>query len=578
MRRLPRTRFVVLLISWGTSLIFCSTVFCASPSVHADAWKRAEQLCPVRNEYRINVSIDPSNNSYRGHERVIFSNQQKRSTNYLLFFLYPNDPALTKVEEKHLMVRNVRVDRFETRVEESGPFLRVYLDGELKAGEKVTIDMDLEGVVPVQKEQQPDLFSQAIQDLARVLNPETQTETDYGIFSTTGDVMNLGLWYPVLSKFDADGWDEERYSGLGDVSYFDVADFHVTVTVPASYRLVTTGIPVLESREGDAVKKLEIEALLSRDFEMELSSKFQSVEEVVDGTRVRSHFRQENDESGRKVLNSAVRAVRYFEQAFGKYPYTELDLVEAPLYSGAGGVEFPGLVTIASYLYVPSSGEDSDPFQSIVAGSESWDELLEFVVVHEVAHQWWNAVVGSNSKLHPYVDEAMANYSAIMYFQHYYGRQSAEKQMSLQMKANYQLHRMLGGEDRPVMLPASSFEGALEYAAIVYGKGALYYDHLRSLIGDPVFLRSMRAYYDRYWFAVAGPEGMTSIAEQNSKGKAKEIEALYQRWMHGTHGDEDIGPGTLDGVLRTVLSTNPELSQENLEEMLNQLNQILNQQ
>ena len=36
------------------------------------------------------------------------------------------------------------------------------------------------------------------------------------------------------------------------------------------------------------------------------------------------------------------------------------------------------------------------------------DGMLEFVVAHEVAHQWWHGLVGSDSRDHPYVDEALA--------------------------------------------------------------------------------------------------------------------------------------------------------------------------
>ena len=55
---------------------------------------------------------------------------------------------------------------------------------------------------------------------------------------------------------------------------------------------------------------------------------------------------------------------------------------------------------------------------------------------------------------------------------HFYGREAAEKQMEMQMKLNYQMHRLLCGSDQPVLLPASAYNGPLEYAAIVYGKGA----------------------------------------------------------------------------------------------------------
>jgi hypothetical protein len=53
-----------------------------------------------------------------------------------------------------------------------------------------------------------------------------------------------------------------------------------------------------------------------------------------------------------------MSALRTFEKIFGPYPYTELEVAESPLIGGAGGVEFPGLITIASMIYANAQGID----------------------------------------------------------------------------------------------------------------------------------------------------------------------------------------------------------------------------
>jgi len=47
--------------------------------------------------------------------------------------------------------------------------------------------------------------------------------------------------------------------------------------------------------------------------------------------------------------------------------------------------------------------------------------------------------------------------------------------------------------------------------------------------------------------------------------------------MNQMHGDEDIGPGTLDSVMKTVLSTNQDIPQDQLDDLLKELNNVLNQ-
>jgi Peptidase family M1 domain len=541
------------------------------------SWARVKREWPQRSQYEISLEIDPVAKNYRGHQKVIFTNRQKRSTNYAVFFIYPNDPGLTKSEKEYMTISNTTVNKTPVKVEQKGPYLRVPLGQELLPGKSIVIDMDFEASVPEQK-QNADLFSEAIDELKRILDPKSESETDYGLFSSGKDIINLGLWYPMLSKYDKDGWDEEKYAGIGDVSYFDPADFKVSITVPSAYQIVTTGIESSRTPTANGGMKHVIDSPMARDFEVELSKAFSDVTRLVDGTTLRAFFLPQHSKSGQAALDIAVKAYQYYEQIFGRYPYTELDIVEAPLFGGAGGVEFPGLVTISSMLYQENEQkEGEDDFKDILANSPVFDQLLEFVVAHELAHQWWNAVVGSNSKKHPFIDEAMANYSAVLYFEHYHGRKAAEQQMAMQMKLNYQIHRLLGGQDKPVLLPASSFQGPLEYAAIVYGKGALYFDDLRKIMGDLAFFSAMKAYYNSFWFRIAGPEDFKTVAQRKAPSRSQSIARLFQRWMNEVHGDEDIGPGTLDAVMKTVLSTNQQIPADKLDDLLKDLDEILKQ-
>jgi hypothetical protein len=163
------------------------------------------------------------------------------------------------------------------------------------------------------------------------------------------------------------------------------------------------------------------------------------------------------------------------------------------------------------------------------------------VVAHEVAHQWWNAVVGSDSKRHPFVDEALANHSAIHYFAEIHGEDAAQRQRELQMKLPWHMSRMMGGRDRPVDLPTSAYENMVEYAAVVYAKGGLFFDAVRKDIGSERFLAVIKQYYVDYAFKVASPEDLRKRLVAASS-RPKQTQALIKRWLHEAYGDRDIGP------------------------------------
>ena len=147
-------------------------------------------------------------------------------------------------------------------------------------------------------------------------------------------------------------------------------------------------------------------------------------------------------------------------------PYTDFTVSEAAIVGGAGGVEFSGLVTAASMFYRPMTGAHGGggEEQEIAAllgqlggggGAGMTDGMLEFVVAHEVAHQWWHGLVGSDSRDHPYVDEALAQYSSILYLEDRYGAARAEKDGDTNAKMNFQTMRMLGNADAPADRPLS---------------------------------------------------------------------------------------------------------------------------
>lgn len=192
--------------------------------------------------------------------------------------------------------------------------------------------------------------------------------------------------------------------------------------------------------------------------------------------------------------------------------------------------------------------------------------MLEFVTAHEVAHQYWHGLVGSDSREHPFIDESLAQWSAQLYMEERYGAERARREGDMQVKMNYHFMRLLGNDDAAVDQPASAFANPMAYAGLVYGKGPYLYNALRSAAGDAVFFRAMRRYVDTWRFRTAPPTGFVDALSAENPSQRARFRSLAQRWLRETHGDDDLGQPDLGALLGPMLGgTNgqvpPELQQ-----------------
>ncbi len=220
-----------------------------------------------------------------------------------------------------------------------------------------------------------------------------------------------------------------------------------------------------------------------RDFNVVASRDYLSASTQVGDMTVNSYFLPGDEEGGRKALDWAAKALTIYQKEFGAYPYRELDVVETG--TTAGGIEYPGLVAVASRLY-------SDPARQA---------FFESATAHEVAHQWWYNVVGNDQVNHPWLDEALAQYATYRYFQDTTGTRAARGSSTPWTAGG----RSWTGKQKPIGLPVGDYT-AKEYGAIVYGRGPLFFVALRDRLGADKMAELLRRYYAEQAWDIATPE------------------------------------------------------------------------
>ena len=308
----------------------------------------------------------------------------------------------------------------------------------------------------------------------------------------TESAVNLGNFYPVLCGYDG-GFYECVYYSSGDPFFSDCADYEVTFTADEKYTVAASGELKESRKEGGGITN--VYALENaRDFALCLSENFETMSASAEGVTVNYYYSK--DKQPVTSMEYAVKAVETFSSLFGAYPYKTLSVVETGF--NEGGMEYPALVYISDRLEPAAFGE---------------------VIVHETAHQWWYAAVGNNQVEYGFLDEGLAEYSTVLFYENNEGFGMTRPQMIGAAELTYRTFcnvydKLFGKVDTSMLRPLGAYSGEYEYVSIAYIKSCLMYEYLRLTVGDDMFFKGLKKYYADYAFAEAEPQDLVGTFEK----------------------------------------------------------------
>jgi hypothetical protein len=411
-----------------------------------------------------------------GHEQITYTNGEGEPLDALYLRLFPNTHAYGgAMTVTHPLKGGQPI---EPSVELEGSALRVPLEPMLRPGEMLTLTMDFTVDIP------------------------TSGAHGHGLFSYIQGVIALPTVYPLIPVHNEDGWNVEIAPVHGDDIFADVSIYRVKITAPPEFTLISSGA-CIRPQQGTWL----CEAGPMRDFALILGKDYERAARKVTGVVVNSYFHRWHEAGGGKALDVAVGAMEAFSELFGPYPYAELDVVETP--NHLGGMEYSSLVVIEDSLYPGVAG-------------------VEWLTAHEVAHQWWTVVVGNDQVDEPWLDEALTQYSTLLYYEEVYGKERADSILYSEFIQSYESLKRTG-RDMPAGLPANSYPPDL-YWIVVYDKGGLYFHELRERVGDDLFFEMLQTYYHRYRYQTATPEAFLDTVEGVTGDRHQD---LYEKWIVG---------------------------------------------
>jgi Peptidase family M1 domain len=306
--------------------------------------------------------------------------------------------------------------------------------------------------------------------------PRVFARTGYGGRDDT--FFMVGQWYPKLAVYDRGRWDTEPWHANAEF-FNDFGGYDVTIATPKKYVVAGVGAPKGDAAEQAGVKTVRYTASDVTDFAFAASPDFKVETRKAGDVEVVLYSLPEHQSSVAEYMESATGSLQAYSDWYGAYPHPRLTVVDVPESAGgAGGMEYPTLVTGGTFGEPPNSG------------------IVTLVVSHEVGHQWWPMQTATNESREPWLDEGITEYSGIRYMAEA-GR--TIKSGGVPLDAHTFEMMQYGQVRKPATMPSSRYTTS-EYGSAVYSKTALGLWTLESVVGTARFRRAMADYLAQYRF------------------------------------------------------------------------------
>ena len=486
-----------------------------------------------RVDYRIRATLDPARQQLSGRETIHYVNHSPEALPYLWLFLEQNicapgsvtnqldQPALVflgsifdfscKGFSGGLALEHVRVGLHEVPTAVFGTTMRVDLPRPLAPGQVIDLDIGWRFTVP-----------------------------DYGAgrMGHDGSLYELGQWYPRMAVYDdVRGWNHEPYIGGGEF-YLEYGRFDVALTVPADYVVGATGVllnpeqvltAAQRARLARARRSSEPVAIISadeagqaartrpttrgtltwrfaadsvRDFAFGAAPDFRWDASSYRRTLVHTLYRPSAPEW--EEANRIVRdAVQYYSEQWYPYPYPHITSIEGPI----EGMEYP-MITF-------------DP------RSPSREER-QWVLAHELGHQWVPMIVGSNERLYPWMDEGFNTFIDLGNAARYFKGTPYGDSIEIHPLHLYPDHAIPGKEEPLIWRPVESHD--LFWTG--YQKPALMMQTLRyEVLGKERFDHAFRTYLRAWAYKHPTPADFFRVMRDAS---GMDLDFFWRDWIYTT--------------------------------------------
>lgn len=457
-------------------------------------------------DYTMEVSIDVKKHRYTGKEEIQYTNNSPDTLRKVFFHLYFNafqpgsemdvrsltirdadkrvGDRISKLKPSEigfLKLKNLKLKGEKLAFKIKGTIAEITLKSPILPSEKVTFDLDFEGQIPEQIRRS-------------------------GRNNKEGISYSMTQWYPKIAAYDERGWHANPY--IGREFYSPFGNYDVKINIDANYVLGGTG--VLQDSNNvtqSSSKTWHFKGEKVHDFAWAADPDY--IHDVLPfGNDQKLHFYYQNDpeikENWKKLQPIALKLIKFYETHIGPYPYPQYSIIQG----GDGGMEYA--------------------MCTLITGERKFGSLVG-VTAHEMAHSWFQHIIGTDEANYEWMDEGFTTYISTIAEHVVSGKSNL-----FPMESSYDGYRQLvkSGIEQPQTTHADRYQFNYAYGIAAYSKGAIFLSQLEALIGEAAFKKTMKRYYTNWKFKHPKPNDFIRIAEKVS---GLELDWYLQDWTTTTN-------------------------------------------
>lgn len=495
--------------------------------------------------YTIEVKLDDTKHMIYGSESFVYTNNSPDALPFIYMHIWPNAYKNRNTALAKQLARGKKFSLFTTLEENKG-----YIDSlDFKVdGVKATWEYDAENIDICKV-----YLSQPLQPGQRIV-----ISTPFRVKLPSGSISRLGhigqsyqitQWYPKPAVYDRNGWHQMPYLNQGEF-YSEFGSYDVSITLPKNYIIGATGdcqtsseVEFMNQQANLGLEKVANAKVNGTKSGSDLNAFPASSTEwkTVRYTQNRVHdfgwfadkrwivlkgnvetpkehnqvttwalFTPESANTWDKSPVYLHDAIYYYSLWNGDYPYSQVTAVDGTISAG-GGMEYPNVTVI---------------------GSAGTARMLETVIMHEVGHNWFYGILGSNERDNAWMDEGLNSFNEDRYMDTKYPEEGVGSAIGLPSALTDALglgdfsQRALSewsylisatvNDDQALQTTSDNFT-SINYGGIVYKKTAILFYYLKASLGNNLFDLCMHNYFDQWKFKHPQPEDLRRVFEETTK-------------------------------------------------------------